>query len=394
MIDLDAAYGVRRWVGERLGSLVKSKAIQEPTTAEIWDQVYPLLDRGLTIYDKKESASTPDFTLNPLKDSRNSCRKDLEQILDKLLDVLGLCGASEYRDRIRVLQMENAASMKRIGDDRQQLLSAPPEKSLNAIEGIWMRSREGLQEQIDIETNVIANRSQQIENSKLGFHEHLKEIDLDVSPQTANSFLLPIEDDIVSMAAVISNIKHLTVELEHLLAERREELGEAMRYYGVYVLLVLALDRLEKQFVKKIDDEFLLRLKKLSREARQIIADARDQISKGGPEQILFANIETNNRTIGGCQMFANILESQRQTILDRNCETQRVFGAAVNTYRTVRIATDVRKVIGECQMAFKALRELSLPQLRTFQNIQMNDELQRLAERLADKGVSDGLVS
>jgi hypothetical protein len=44
--------------------------------------------------------------------------------------------------------------------------------------------------------------------------------------------------------------------------------------------------------------------------------------------------------------------------------------------------------------MAFKALRELSLPQLRTFQNIQMNDELQRLAERLADKGVSDGLVS
>jgi hypothetical protein len=209
---------------------------------------------------------------------------------------------------------------------------------------------------------------------------------MDLSPQAADSLLLPIEDDIVLMAAVISNIKHLTVELERLLAERNEELADAMRYYGVYLLLVLALDRLEKQFVKKVEEEFSIRLKCLTSEARRIIADARDQISKGGLEAMLVANIETNNRTISGCQMLAKTLESQMRTILDRNAETQRVFGAAVNTYRTVRIATDVRKVIGECQMAFKALRELSMPPLRAFQNVQLNEELQRLADRLAIK--------
>lgn len=155
---------------------------------------------------------------------------------------------------------------------------------------------------------------------------------MELSPQTADSFLLPIEDDIVLMAALISNIKQLTVELERLLAERREKLSDAMRYYGVYVLLVLALDRLEKQFIEKVDEEFLLRLKCLIAEARQITADARDQISKGGPRPILLANIETNNRTISGCELFAKVLESQSCTIQDRNNETQRVFGAAVNT--------------------------------------------------------------
>jgi hypothetical protein len=386
MIVQDALNGFGRWFGRTLGHTDEFKKVEEPSKPEIWNQVSPLLERGLSIYDRKESAATPDFTLNPLRDSKNSCRKDLEQILDKLLDVLGLCGAIEYRNRIRLLGANNASSRERIGNFRQQLLSAPAEKSLNAIEGIWTRSREGLQEQIDLEADAIANREQQIENSKLGFREHLKELGMDLSPQAADSFLLPIEDDIILMAAVISNIKQLTVELERLLSGRREELGDAMRYYGVYLLLVLALDRLEKQFIKKVDEEFLLRLKYLSADARQIIADARSQISKGGPQAILLANIETNNRTISGCELFAKVLESQRRTILDRNTETQRVFGAAVNTYRTVRIATDVRKVIGECQMAFKALRELSLPPLRTFQNIQLNEELQRLAERLAAK--------
>ena len=62
MIAVDAAHEVRHWVAERLGDLMNRKTIEEPSTAEIWNQVSPLLDRGLTIYDKAESASTPVFT--------------------------------------------------------------------------------------------------------------------------------------------------------------------------------------------------------------------------------------------------------------------------------------------------------------------------------------------
>ncbi|MGA3128987.1 MAG: hypothetical protein ABSD13_20020, partial [Candidatus Korobacteraceae bacterium] len=270
---------------------------------------------------------------------------------------------------------------------------APSEKSLHPLEGIWIRSREGLEEQLELESEVLARQIQQLEQLKSNFREYLKNIGLSVSPESADSFLLPIEDDILSMVAVISNVKQLTSELERLLDESKEGLVEAMRFYGIYVLLVLAVDRIEKHFMKKVDDVFLPHLKQIAAEARRIILDARTQISQGGVEEILSSNIDNNKKTIEGCKLFAEILESQRSAILTRNRETQRVLGAAVNTYRTVRIATDVRKVFGECQTAFKALRELSLPVLRTFQNVQLKDELQQLAERLALKGVSDGLV-
>jgi hypothetical protein len=91
--------------------------------------------------------------------------------------------------------------------------------------------------------------------------------------------------------------------------------------------------------------------------------------------------------------MFAEVLDSQRRAIAARNLDTLRVLGAAANTYRTVRIATDVRRVFGQCQAAFKGLHELSLPALRTFQNVQLNEELQQLAKRVALKGANDGLV-
>lgn len=377
---------VRRWIGNRLGRLLESGKIHEPSTAEIWDQASPLLEKGLEAYDKGKSESTPDFTLNPFGDSKASCQKELDQILDKLLQILGLCGAAKYRDQIRTLQSEILDLKKRIGEYRRRLISAPSEIALNPIEGIWTRSQEGLEEQLELENEALARKFQQVEESKTGFRDYLKNIGVTVSPESADSLLLPIEDDILSMVAVISNVKQLTGELERLLDESQEGLVEAMRYYGVYVLLVLAVDRIEKHFVKKVDEEFSPQLKRIAAEARQIITDARDQRSKGGPAEILSSNIDSNTRTIQGCQLFAEILESQRRAIVARNDETQRVLGAAVNTYRTVRIATDARKVFGECQSAFKALRELSLPALRTFHNIELNDELQRLAERVALK--------
>ena len=393
MNALDAVDEVRRWVGVRLGKLSDGRSIQEPSTGELWDRSANLLDRGLGVYDTGRSDSTPEFTMNPFGDSKASCRKDLDQILDKLVDILGLCGASECRDQLRSLQGEIVSSKKRIGLYRQQLISAPHEKSLNAIEGIWIRSREGLEEQIDLESETIERKAHQIEEAKLRFRDYLKCISVSVSKESADSFLLPIEDEILSMVAVISNVKRLTSELERLLDESREGLIEATRFYGIYVLLVLAVDRIEKHFIMKVDDEFSPQLKQITAESRYIIADARDQISKGGPEEILLANIETNKRTISGCQMFADILESQRRAIAARNLDTLRVLGAAANTYRTVRIATDVRRVFGECQAAFKGLRELSLPALRTFQNVQLNEELHQLAERVALKGANDGLV-
>ena len=77
------------------------------------------------------------------------------------------------------------------------------------MNGLWTGSREGFEDRIADENDRIAEREAQIESLKDAFRKHLQEIDIHVSPEIADSFLLPVEDGVVSIAAVITNIGRL-----------------------------------------------------------------------------------------------------------------------------------------------------------------------------------------
>ena len=360
--------------------------IEEPTAGHLWDKASTDLEKALAIYDKKESQDTPDSTWIPLRTTKESCQKDIETILDTVLVALGTCGAAGYRTRIRNLQADITTSQARLGKYREQMLSAPAEKSQNFVAGMIVSSKEALKDQIADESDHITEKAQQIESLKVGFREHLQHIDINVSSDTADSFLLPVEDNIVSMAAVISNIGRLTEQLQQLVDASKEAPAETRRYYGMYVLLVFAVDRIQMHFVKEIDENFLPRLSSYEADAAQHIESAQSQISKGGPREQLTANIEANRKTIEACQLMAETLQSHRRSVLDENRKVQILEAAAVNSYRTVCLSFNVAELIGYCESAFRALRELRLPPLRTFQNVQLNEEMQKLAERMVEK--------
>jgi hypothetical protein len=360
--------------------------IEEPTAGDLWEKASPELEKALAIYDKKDLPDTPPSTWIPLRTTKESCQKDIEAILDTVLAVLGTCGAAGYRTRIRNLQADTATSQARIGKYREQMLSAPVEGSQNFVEGLIVSNKEALEDQIADESDRIAERAQQIESLKFGFREHLQRIGINVSPDTADSFLLPVEDNVVSMAAIISNIGRLSEQLQHLVDESKEAPAETKRYYGMYVLLVFAVDRIHSHFVREIDENFLPRLSAYEEGAAQHIESAQSQISLGGPREQLTANIAANRKTIDACRLMAETLRSHRRSVLDENQKVRILEAAAVNSYRTVCLSFNVAELIGYCEAAFRALRELRLPLLRTFKSFQLNEEMRKLAERMVEK--------
>jgi hypothetical protein len=375
--------GVHRQTRNLLG---RNSDTEEPTAGELWTKASSALEKALDIYDRKESPNTPESSWIPGRTTKSSCQEDLDSILDTVLAVLGICGAAGYRQRIRDLQADNAVSQTRIVRYRERALSAPAEQSQNFAQGLVGQSKEALRDSIADETDRIAERNRQIENLKAGFREHLKHIGISVPPETADPFLLPVEDDIVSMAAVISNIGGITEQLQHLVDESKEAPTETKRYYGMYVLLVFAVDRIQTQFVNEVDGRFLSKISQYQFEAAQHIADAQGQISRGGPREQLTANIAANQRNIEACRLMAETLKSHRRSVLDENQRVRVLEAAAVNTYKTVRLSFNVGELIGYCAAAFRALRELRLPQLRPFQNVRLSEELQKLAERVVSE--------
>ena len=151
----------------------------------------------------------------------------------------------------------------------------------------------------------------------------------------------------------------------------------------MYLLLVYAIDRIQVRFIQEIDHLQLPKLHGFEEAARQNITDAQNQIAGGGPKEQLRANIEAANTTIEACHCLANSLRDQRKDISGENEQTKLMLDAAINTYKTVRLSLNVAELMSDCRKAFTALRQLRLPRLRTFQNLQLKSEMQRLAERM-----------
>jgi hypothetical protein len=366
--------------------LASNSDTEEPTAGQLWNKASPGLEKALAVYDTKESPDTPDSSWIPGRTTKASCEKDLDSILDTVLAVLETCGAAGYRTRIRNLQSDIAVSQDRVAKYREQLLSAPEEDSQDFVAGLIVSSKEALRDQIADENDRIAGKTQQLENLKIGFREHLQLIGISVSPETADSFLLPVEDDVVSMAAVISNIGQLTKQLQNLVDQSKEAQAQTKRYYGMYVLLVFAVDRIQNHYVTQIDETFIPKLHGFEQEAARNMSDAKTQMSRGGPKEQLTANIAAGSKTIDACRLMIEILVSHKRSVLNENRKVRILTAAAVNSYRTIRLSSDVADLIGRCEAAFRALRELRLPPLRPFQNVQLNTELQRLAERMIEK--------
>ena len=202
----------------------------------------------------------------------------------------------------------------------------------------------------------------QIGQLKERFRNQLQQIGIEVFDEDIDSLLMPVtQDDFVSMAAVVSNIAALTTQLEGLTEESKELPPQARRYYGMYLLLVYAIDRVQTRFIQEVDHLHLPRLHAFEEEARQNITEAKNQIASGGPKEQLRANIDAANTTIEACHCLASALRDQKNAIADENEQTKLMLDAAIITYKTVRLSLNVAELMSDCREGFPGIAGVAL---------------------------------
>ena len=205
--------------------------------------------------------------------------------------------------------------------------------------------------------------AQQIAQLKDRFRSQLQQVGIKVF----NDYLLtPItKDDFVTMVGVVPDVAALTAQLERLTEETQELPDHTRRYYGMYVLLVYSIDRVQTRFIQEIDHVHLPKLPVFEQKARQNIADAKKQIANGGPKDQLQTNIETAKHIIDACNVLASVLREQQNVIAAENRQTKLMFGAAMNTYKTVRLSMNVAELIRDCREAFGSLRGIQIASIK-----------------------------
>jgi uncharacterized coiled-coil protein SlyX len=342
--------------------------------AEMWDQLIPRLETTLELEEVHETL--PDSVWFGRDKATN--QEAIDQLMDEAIAILGIADAERYRAQIRELEQTIQADHERIVEYQRKRVAAPSKALLSSTVEDYNHRIAALEERI-------ASDAKEIETLKAEFAKQLRTLGLNISAEQLD-FLLStvVGDDLIQMSIAFDNVKQLTLQFERLIAASDEDLLTARRYYGMYTILLRILDRMYAQLIEKIDEEYLPQISAIVRKTQALMRETQAlQKRTSTNQQILAANIQAQRLTLKAAETYQKYLLEQRADVISAKRRLATNVAVALNTYETVKVSGEMMSVMKASQDLLDTLLQLQVPALRTFENLAMKREFEKLTSRL-----------
>lgn len=341
---------------------------------QVWKSVVPKLEDTLVL-EERQSELPKKAWIGP---DQRSNQAEIDALLDEAVDILTVSPALKYRDRIQALQGEIVKARAEIADYRQQRVAAPKESTLK-------KTVDDYDALIEAREDDIRRTNDEIGQLKRQFGDELRTMGLDLSDEQLE-FLLStvVGDNMVDLGILFDNVKSITLQLEDLVDQSGEDLRSARRYYGLYVVLLKALDRMHVQIEDAIGEHYIPQIDGIIDQA-QSLAGETQQLMRENPDktELLSANLEAQQLTIQAAGVYRQYLLDQAKQVKKARLDLERDIAAAWNTYETVRVSGELVGLVRSSQQLLDGLMERQVPALRPFENLEMQREIQQLTQRL-----------
>ncbi len=348
---------------------------------KFFEQAHDALDDALNLFDDAETRPEEDDLrfYDFLSRTKESQTRKVESYLDVAGEALGISSISNRRQQILDLRESISENQRNISTFKRKRISAP-ESTFNPL-GV---TKSGYDKKIAVAKDAIVQAQNSITVEKENFVKDLNRIGMDLDSDSIDNLLESITgDEFVRVSIIFDNAKTFAAELERLTNETGEDLEAAKKYYGVYLMLLKTVSRLQEKFVESVDNEYYPKLDEFAAKARKNINEAKRAIAAGGDETVLRNNIASNELTYDAAMFYKEGLAHQKHQMMMANLECKKNILTAANTYKTVALSKDVAALMAVSRRAFDAISGLSVPDLRPFQNEKMKDAFSQLTREL-----------
>lgn len=359
----------------------KSANRDQRDTSAYFEQVHGALENALDVFQDQEQRPKGDDLAfyDFLSKTKESQQKKVDRYLEVAAEALGISKINERRDRIMQLRKKIGSSRENVATYRRKRISAP-EKTYNPL----VVSKSGYDSKITSETENISEFENAIGAEKQRLVDDMKKIGMTIKPADVDVLLDSITgDEFVRISIIFNNAKDFASELERLTNESGEDLDTAKKYYGVYLMLLKSIDRMQTEFIRTVDDEYYPKLDQYAEKARENMKQAEDAIDQGGNREILENNVYNNQLTFEAAQYYKKSLSRQKYEMMKANESCKKNILTAVNTYRTAALSKELSSLIATSRRAFDSITKLSVPDLRPFENAKLKDEFSRLTKEI-----------
>ncbi len=364
--------------------IAQTDEVRSQDEAEVrafFEQAHAALDDALNLFDDAQNRPGEDDLAfyDFLSRTKESQERKVEGYLDVAGEALGISKISDRRQMIIDLREKIAETRRDITVYQRKRISAP-DTTYNPL----TVTKSGYDKKIQSAKDDIAQAENEIGQAKEQLVRDLNRIGMKLDPESIDNLLESITgDEFVRVTIIFDNAKSFAAELERLTNESGEDLEAAKKYYGVYLMLLKTVSRLQEKFVENVDNDYYPKLDQFAQQARKNINEAKRAIELGGDETVLQNNIASNQLTYDAAMFYKEGLAHQKHQMMMANLECKKNILTAANTYKTVALSKDVAALMAVSRRAFDAINGLSVPDLRPFKNDKMKDAFSQMTREL-----------
>lgn len=354
---------------------------QDAETNRFFEQAHGALDSALEIFDDQEKLPAVDDLAfyDFLSRTKESEEEKIEGYLDAAAGALGISSISDRRNRIADIRSEIKLTRQELTVFQRKIISAPI-KSYNPL----VVTESGYEKKIEAARSKIQLLEQTIEDEKEQLVTELQRIGMELDAEKIDMLLESITgDEFVRVSIIFDNAKAFALELEQLTEQTGEDLEAAKKYYGVYLMLLKTVSRLQTKFIENVDNVYYPKLDQFAEKAKQNIAEAKKAINAGADAAVLENNMASNQLTYDATQYYKQGLAQQKHQMMVANLECKKSILTAANTYKTVALSKDVANLLATSRRAFDSISNLAVPDLRPFENAKMRAAFGKLTQEL-----------
>jgi uncharacterized small protein (DUF1192 family) len=366
-----------RAFADRAMSDARGLFADEQDFGRVWESVVPKLDGALVLEDLHDELPEKAW----IGTDQRSNREAINVMLDDAVQLLSTSPIQDYRERIRILQTEIERARADIAEARQRRIAAPMESTIKRTVADYDQLIEKREREIDRLHDDLAS-------VKREFAAELRQMGIDLGDNQVE-FLLStvVGDNMVDLGILFDNVKAITLHLEELVAQSGEDLQSARRYYGLYVILLQALNRMHLQIEEAIAEEYVPQIDAIIGRAEALSWETRRlQREAPGRQDLLAANLAAQQLTIQAAGIYRQYLKDQATEVRQARRELEKDIAAAWNTYETVRVSGELVSLVRSSQQLLEGLMNRQVPALRPFENLEMQREFQKLTEQLRSR--------
>ena len=366
----------------RAEGVQETDPVQRPTdTSAFFERTHGSLEVALEMFDEqREMPKNDDLAFYDfLSRTKESQQRKIEGYLEVAAESLGISKINDRREKIVNLRQQILTSRRNISIYQRKRISAP-KSTYNPLSV----SQKGYDKKISNARESIQQAEAEIQQEKDTLIAELNQLGMKITPTNVDILLESITgDEFVRISVIFDNAKQFARDLEQLTDQTGEDLETAKKYYGVYLMLLKTIDQLQNKFIDNVDDVYYPKLDQYAQEAKQNIAEARQAIRAGGNAKVLENNIFNNQITYDAAMFYKQSLANQKSQMARANRETRKNILTAVNTYRTAALSKDLASLMAVSRRAFESISNLSVPDLRPFDNTRMKEEFSKLTREM-----------